>query len=559
MYNEYFGLTEAPFSIAPNPQYLYMSDRHREALAHLLYGIKSDGGFILLTGEVGTGKTTVCRCLLQQISDDVHIAFVLNPKLNPVELLATACDDLGITYPEGAGIKVLVDQLNEFLLATHKEGRRTVLIIDEAQNLSIPVLEQLRLLTNLETNQRKLLQIMLIGQPELLTLLAKGELRQLTQRVTARFHLDALNREEVYEYIKHRLKIAGARGMFFPAAAVNRIFKISEGVPRVVNLLCDRALLGTYTENRLQVSVRVVNKAAEEVLGRSPQPFTPLRIAIAAALFGLTLFSFQMLNKSTPSLEILAANPTQLNVETATPTVQSETTPADKIAVATVSPVLPSEKMPSPGLPQVGPEMSVYLDRVEDVTGHGDARLAFNDLFALWGVVFEDQSVHPCEQATSIGLKCYSNLSGLKEVANLNRPIVIGLNQQWLTLSQIRDGVATLISGHQQFEVSLQELAISWNGQYTLFWRAPPAYNGPLVQGDQGAQVDWLVTQMALIESLAPVTTRGHNFNKQLEDRIKRFQLHSGLTPNGTVGVRTWIHMNGVKGVDIPLLSAGEG
>jgi general secretion pathway protein A len=393
---------------------------------------------------------------------------------------------------------------------------------------------------------------MLIGQPELLTLLAKDELRQLTQRVTARFHLDALNREVVHEYIKHRLKIAGARGTFFPAAAVNRIFKISEGVPRVVNLLCDRALLGTYAENRLQVSVRVVNKAAEEVLGLNRRPFTPQRIATAAALVGLILFSFQMLNRNTTGLDLTSGKPTQ--PVAAVLVAESEITPADNIATATILP-----NMSSPTLPQVEPEMSVYLDKVEDVTGHGDARLAFNDLFALWGVVFEDQSVHPCEQATSIGLKCFSNLSGLKEVTNLNRPIVIGLNQRWLTLSQVHNGVATLISGSQQFEVSLQELAYTWNGKYTLFWRVPPAFNGPLAQGDQGAPVDWLVNQMALIESLPPVTATGHSFDKQLEDRIKHFQLHSGLTPNGTVGVRTWIHMNGVQGVGIPFLSTGEG
>ncbi|MBD3647414.1 MAG: AAA family ATPase, partial [Pseudomonadales bacterium] len=203
MYDQYFGLKESPFSIAPNPRYLYMSERHREALAHLLYGIRTDGGFILLTGEVGTGKTTVCRCLLEQLPDNVDTAFVLNPKLTADELLATICDDLGIDYPDNVTIKGLVDRLNDFLLSSLEADRRTVLIIDEAQNLSADVLEQLRLLTNLETNQRKLLQIILLGQPELLELLSQPELRQLSQRITARFHLDALNREEVAEYIEH--------------------------------------------------------------------------------------------------------------------------------------------------------------------------------------------------------------------------------------------------------------------------------------------------------------------------------------------------------------------
>ena len=252
IYNDYFGLKESPFSIAPNPQYLYMSDRHREALAHLMYGIQGDGAFILLSGEVGTGKTTICRCLLEQIPNQVDTAFILNPKLTAAELLAAACDDLKIDYPENASIKVLTDQINAYLLEAHARDRRTVLIIDEAQNLSIEVLEQLRLLTNLETNQRKLLQIILLGQPELLGLLSRPELRQLSQRITARFYLDALNRDEISAYIKHRLVVAGAKGTFFPKPAIDRIYKISQGIPRIINLICDRSLLGTYSEGELQ-------------------------------------------------------------------------------------------------------------------------------------------------------------------------------------------------------------------------------------------------------------------------------------------------------------------
>jgi len=549
MYYEYFGLKEAPFSIAPNPRYLYMSDRHREALAHLMYGIKSDGGFILLTGEVGTGKTTVCRCLLEQIPKDVHIAFILNPKLNPVELLATACDDLGISYPDGASIKTMVDRLNEFLLTAHQEGRRTVLIIDEAQILSIDVLEQLRLLTNLETNQRKLLQIILLGQPELLTLLAQNELRQLSQRITARFHLEALDRGEVHEYIRHRLNVAGAKGMFFSRAAVNRISKISGGIPRVINLLCDRALLGTYAENKLQVSTRVINKAADEVLGQN-RHFSPTPVYAAAAILilaTLTLFTFYL-----PSTEIAGSN--SISKTLTQP-------PAEKtgLVLERDNKLVPITANISPVVQEIEPDLSRYLDTVEDVIGHADVKLAFADLFALWGVAFEDQAIHPCSQATSIGLKCFSNLSSLKEVANLNRPVVIGINKQWVTLSQFNEGVITLISGYRQFQVSAQELAFAWNGKYTLFWRMPPDYKRPVSLGDQGASVDWLVNQLAIIDSLPPAFSTGHNFDVQLEDRVKRFQLSVGLTPNGAVGVKTWIHVNNAQGFNIPMLNTGEG
>ncbi|MDE0759408.1 MAG: AAA family ATPase, partial [Pseudomonadales bacterium] len=306
MYNDYFGLKESPFSIAPNPQYLYMSDRHRDALAHLTYGIQGDGAFILLTGEVGTGKTTVCRCLLDQIPKKVDTAFILNPKLTAAELLAAACDDLNIKYPKKASIKVLTDRINAYLLKAHSKDRRTVLIIDEAQNLSIEVLEQLRLLTNLETHQRKLLQIILLGQPELLTILAKPELRQLSQRITARFHLDALNRNEIAAYIKHRLVVAGAKGTFFPNSAMNRIYKISSGIPRVINLICDRSLLGAYSEGEIQVSPSIVKKAAKEILGYRPAiriNWQYAAITSTAALFvTILVFIYAETHQESPQL-----------------------------------------------------------------------------------------------------------------------------------------------------------------------------------------------------------------------------------------------------------------
>ena len=211
MYTAYFGLYESPFSIAPDPLYLYMSEHHREALAHLQYGIKIDGGFVLLTGEVGAGKTTLCRSLLEQLPEDVDIAYILNPKVSVIELLETICDELHIERPEEVSIKKLVDRINTRLLDANARGRKTVLIIDEAQNLSIEVLEQLRLLTNLETNRYKLLKIVLLGQPELLQILNRMEMRQLSQRITARCHLGPLDAADVGAYVRHRLEIAGCK------------------------------------------------------------------------------------------------------------------------------------------------------------------------------------------------------------------------------------------------------------------------------------------------------------------------------------------------------------
>ncbi len=268
MYKEYFGLKEDPFSIAPDPQFLYMSSRHREALAHLIYGMKADSGFVLLTGEVGTGKTTVCRCLLGQIPDKSEIAFILNPKLSVVELLATICDELGIGYPAGnQSVKVFIDQINLYLLKAHAEGKRTVLIIDEAQNLSIDVLEQIRLLTNLETDKRKLLQVVMLGQPELNHLLNQPELRQLSQRVTARYHLEPLSKHELQGYLSHRLAVAGVERPLFPEKTIGKLYSLTGGVPRLINLLCDRALLGAYVKEENIISPALLTEAASEVFG----------------------------------------------------------------------------------------------------------------------------------------------------------------------------------------------------------------------------------------------------------------------------------------------------
>ncbi len=271
MYKEYFGLKELPFSIAPDPRYLYMSNQHREALAHLVYGMNSDGGFILITGEVGTGKTTVCRCLLEQIPENIDVAFILNPKMTAEELLASICDELRIQYNrDNSSIKVFVDHINTYLLDAHTRGRKTVLIIEEAQNLSTDVLEQIRLLTNLETNQQKLIQIIMLGQPELRDKLSRPELRQLSQRITARYHLGPLSRQEVLEYVNHRLSVAGVHKKLFPDSIISRLYHLSNGIPRLINLICDRALLGAYAQGKERVDKPTLIRAAREVIGKSP-------------------------------------------------------------------------------------------------------------------------------------------------------------------------------------------------------------------------------------------------------------------------------------------------
>jgi general secretion pathway protein A len=268
MYHQYFGFYKSPFSIAPDPHNVYMSLQHREALAHLLFGVTAGGGFVLLTGEIGTGKTTMCRCLLEQLPPTCDVAFIFNPKLTALDLLLTICDELHIELGVAVkSTKTLVDRINAHLLNAHADGRNTLLIIDEAQNLSADVLEQMRLLTNLETNECKLLQIILLGQPELRQKLARPELAQLAQRIIARFHLGPLNKSELASYIAHRMTTAGSQRQIIPRSLLPALYRASCGVPRVLNVLCDRALLGAYVEGKQQVDRKVLARAVREVRG----------------------------------------------------------------------------------------------------------------------------------------------------------------------------------------------------------------------------------------------------------------------------------------------------
>ncbi|MBT5009872.1 AAA family ATPase [bacterium] len=567
IYNDYFGLKESPFSIAPNPQYLYMSDRHREALAHLMYGIQGDGAFILLSGEVGTGKTTICRCLLEQIPTQVDTAFILNPKLTAAELLAAACDDLKISYPQGATIKVLTDCINAYLLEAHANDRRTVLIIDEAQNLSIEVLEQLRLLTNLETNQRKLLQIILLGQPELLVLLAKPELRQLSQRITARFHLNALNRDEISAYIKHRLVVAGAKGTFFTKPAIDRIYKISQGIPRIINLVCDRSLLGTYSEGELQVTPKIVAKAASEILGPETQASPNWRLIAIASIGSLVVLTGLLILMLTGESEapIAQIQPTAQQ-ETVATINQPMTAREDQFADATayVAPApqqsleiaepvrLQTFEEPQPA--PYGDQSSTNLTSLRLIRGHDIAGAALNDLLQLWGVDFTDPDSASCELAETIGLFCFSSIAGLNEMNDFDRPVVINLNNQWFTLIELDRGSASLKVDNTIHSVPVAELLDAWSGNFTLLWRAPPGYKAPISIGDRGPAVDWLVNRLQVINDRTGPTTPGYVFDGELEVQVKQFQLTTGLTPDGIAGVKTWIKINDADDIETPRL-----
>lgn len=563
MYKDYFGLIDDPFSIAPNPRYLYMSERHREALAHLLYGVTMDSGFILLTGEVGTGKTTVCRCLLEQIPDNADIAFILNPKMTSHELLAAICDELEISYPEQASIKVLIDALNDHLLKSHARSRKTVLIIDEAQNLSIDVLEQLRLLTNLETNQSKLIQVILLGQPELITMLARDELRQLSQRVTARFHLEALNQAEVGNYIKHRLAVAGARGNLFPDKVIRKIFKKSGGIPRLINLLCDRALLGTYAQNRLTVDSNTVDRAAKEIFGSPAASGIPNYIVLACLVLvssGAIAWSISRYQREA----ILLPAETQPLLE------QQET-------VATPNPTeVERANEPQSTMTLVKPRTDAILQTANDFTIAAEPavidslvaillipealefELAFKDLLESWSIdIAMDPKAEPCSWVTEHKLRCLSRIGSLRELSHINRPAILTFlhsdgRYRYATLSSMGESSITLKIGGLQYNISQADLINHWTGNYTLLWRMPPDHRTSIKPGDSGRDIVWLDVHLAGILGNEPRAVDDIVFDAILQEQVRMFQLSAGLIPDGIVGTKTWIQIHSRALKDVP-------
>ena len=306
MYHDFFGIDENPFSNTPDPKYLFMSPRHKEALAHLIYGVEGDSGFVLLTGEVGTGKTTLCRYLSENLPDNVEMALCINPRLSEAELLASICDDFGI-HTEGSmsSVKNLTDSINAYLLDLYARGGRAVLIIDEAQNLQFEMLEQVRLLTNLETSHNKLLQIILIGQTELKDYLEQPRLRQLSQRITARYHLDPMNVHESRDYVAHRIHVSGLDQNVFKSGAITEICTQSRGIPRLINSISERCLLGAYANEQESVNRNLAREAAEEVLGKAtPSPKPALLVVLAALLvsaMGLIFIAVNPLGFTLPS------------------------------------------------------------------------------------------------------------------------------------------------------------------------------------------------------------------------------------------------------------------
>ena len=561
MYAAYFGLKHEPFSIAPDPRYLFMSERPREALAHLLYGVKGGGGgFVLLTGEIGAGKTTVCRCLLEQIPKRCNVAYIFNPKLTALELLKTVCEEFSVRVThEGPGtptVKDYLDPFNEFLLKTHAMGWNNVLIIDEAQNLSADVLEQLRLLTNLETNERKLLQIVLIGQPELRTMLQRPELEQLAQRVVARYHLDALSQNETVKYLRHRLAVAGLTSSLpFSKAAMRRIHALARGVPRRINLLADRALLGAYAESAPRVDERIVDKAAAEVFGaerrlsllRKAVPWT-LGVAAGAAIAG--------------TVAVIAVNwsrePAGATPVTAAGTPKPRVAPASGVAAAVAASGSVATSTPGPSA-SAAVTATVFLTPAELASRQPSLRSeadAWRELAPLWGIALPDGAADPCAAAQRAQWQCFKSAAGgLPLIRQLDRPGIITLRDDagrvvYALLIGLDARSATLRLGANQppLQATLVSLANLWQGDFATYWRAPEGYSGVVTDGMRGPVVDLLGAQLAAARSEA-APAGPQTFDAAMRARVQAFQLAHGLRPDGMAGPTTFMQLARASGV----------
>lgn len=548
MYIEYFGLNEAPFTITPDPRYLYISGRHQEALAHLLYGIKESDGFVQLTGEVGTGKTTLTRALLEQLPPNVDVALILNPKLTAWEFVASICDEFAIDYPKSESIKSLVDALNAYLLTSHAANRRSVLIVDEAQNLDPEVLEQVRLLTNLETSKHKLLHIVLVGQPELRDVLATNDMRQLAQRITARYHLIALTEDETREYILHRLKVAGCKRALFSKGAIHRIFKLSAGVPRVINVLCDRALLGAYALDHSEVDTATVRQAASEIefdvqSGNGKRfAFFAVVTLLLALTTGWTIGYFS----TRDTLQDVTAQSLSMPIGPAV-SQDIDIVPAEVIA--------PTQKAPS----------AISVAQLLSEPALATEELGLVGLFSQWQLTFKPQELvgaAACEKALTHGLKCLMLRATWKDLLRLNFPALIKLTvaegrMGYFALTGVDGNEAILQTDDKRYRLALADLERAWDGSALVIWKPPALDIEVLGPGVSGASVVWLRRNLDKVLGEMPLDGPSNVYDAQLLQRVKEFQRRRALKDDGLAGALTLIHLIAeVGGPAVPLLTS---
>lgn len=585
MYESHFGLKEEPFSIAPDPRFMYMSEKHKEALAHLMYGLRRGGGFVVLTGEIGAGKTTVWRCFLEQLPSRLDVAYVVNPKLGVNALLTRVCEDLNVELPGGAAVTDPIDAIHGHLLLTQALGRRALIVVDEAQSLSVDVMEQLRLLTNLVTGERKLVQVLLIGQPELRTMIEKPLLEPLAQRVVTRFHLPALPPAETERYIAHRMAVAGLNGELpFDAAALRLIHKLCGGVPRRVNVLCDRALHDAHIAGLRRVDTDVVNGAADAVFGRLPpaarlaastaNPW-PGRLGWAGAAGAVLAVGSVLVPRLTsvpgpmPTPDpagVVAVAPASAPASAAAAWVRPTSAagramPVDPTLLATSTATAAAGSVPA--LPVVPARLPAVTTAASPVPADGldpafaapgaDESQAWRALASLWGTSLG--TGEPCALAPQQSLACFRGRGGLGLIRQLGRPGFVKLVDErgrtaHVLLTALNTTTATLRFGGAEHTVPLASLARAWRGEFATLWRTPPGYRAGDPAGAARPSMAWLGQRFAQIDGAATVPTD----EAALKSRIFAFQLAHDLEPDGLPGPLTLMQLNRAGGIDEPRL-----
>jgi general secretion pathway protein A len=554
MYLAHYGLREPPFSITPDPRFVFLSERHRDALAHLLYGIGQGGGsgFVQLTGEVGTGKTTLSRLLLEQLPANARVALILNPLLSPIELLEAICEELRLDIAGSRNnVKALVDTLNVYLLRAHAEGLRIVLIIDEAQNLSAAALEQVRLLTNLETSTQKLLQIILLGQPELRAQLARPELRQLAQRITARYHLEPLDAEESEAYLHHRWAVAGGGAFPFTRAAAKRLHRFAGGVPRLLNVIAERALLAGYARGERVVGERLLAQAAREVLAPTARSVSWLwwsAAFVAVVALGIVVF---VPGLHAPATRAVLRHPAHIR----------PSPPPSLTSHVVQHSVAPTTTSPSSSIPLLGPD-----DFARELTAtDGGAADAWQRLFALWSVHperIDPGSTSMCPVELPAGYFCASGKQTLSLIAQFDRPALLKLHAGGHSVTLLLAGLGTtralLKLGNDSFLVNRSMVEEVLDG-YAMIGRKPPGLILPVKQGDSGAALDWLrqrlLTSPAIPKAAKPIAG---GFDQELAAAVRSVQRGFGLHGDGVVGPETMLALIAGDPVGPHLQKIGE-
>jgi general secretion pathway protein A len=574
IYLNHFGLNSEPFSIVPDPGFLYPSNHHRQAVAHLKYGLDREGGFILLSGEVGTGKTTLTRTILKRLPAHVRVAYVLNSKLQVTDVLASICHELSIDIPKTADLsfaKTCIDALNQNLIEAHAEGKKTLVVIEEAQNLSAEVLETLRLLSNLETTTHKLLHILLVGQPELLEILAQKEQRQLNQRVVSRFHLLPLEQIELTNYVNHRLHCAGASRDIFDNAAMAALFRLTKGVPRLINLICHHSLLAAYATGKKTVAASLVKQAAKEILGEQPAVAkTSIRwawvglIVLATLSVGVFLDSYklrndnvlsQIPNQPPDSQTVIAQDSRQQQLS-----AQENPSLEDNLPVAVAEIAQPSLELTASQSPVAVVETA--QPSVELTATQSPLANPFAALFALWSVdteaLLSEEEV--AAQAAYHGLQVEKlSTANWGSIRTIDRPGIVWLEDtagvlKTYLLDHVNDNYLSLVgmSGPQTMEIEV--FLQAWNGVFLYLWQPSPEIDSLRLDDKNSRALSWLQDRFQKADSSYQQIITGGRYNWAIREQVFLFQNRHGINADGVVGPQTIMKLNQLTDPSIPRL-----